>query len=44
LGKVGQLDAELLADGGFEVTGYDTRVARHGHPFMVEEVDVSLGV
>ena len=41
LGKVGLLAAELLADGGFEVTGYDTRVARHGHPFEIREVDVS---
>jgi saccharopine dehydrogenase-like NADP-dependent oxidoreductase len=41
LGKIGLLAAELLADGGFEVTGYDTRVARHGHPFVVKEADVS---
>lgn len=41
LGKIGLLAAELLADGGFEVTGYDTRAARHGHPFEIREVDVS---
>jgi saccharopine dehydrogenase (NAD+, L-lysine-forming) len=41
LGKVGLLAAELLVDGGFDVAGYDTRVARHGHPFEVRESDVS---
>jgi saccharopine dehydrogenase-like NADP-dependent oxidoreductase len=41
LGKIGLLAAELLADGGFEVTGYDTRVARHGHPLEIREADVS---
>jgi saccharopine dehydrogenase-like NADP-dependent oxidoreductase len=41
LGKVGLLAAELLADGGFKVTGYDTRIARHGHPFEIKVVDVS---
>jgi saccharopine dehydrogenase-like NADP-dependent oxidoreductase len=41
LGKIGLLAAELLAEDGFEVTGYDTRVARHGHPFEINEADVS---
>jgi saccharopine dehydrogenase-like NADP-dependent oxidoreductase len=41
LGKVGLLAAELLVDGGFDVKGYDTRIARHGHPFQIREADVS---
>jgi saccharopine dehydrogenase (NAD+, L-lysine-forming) len=41
LGKIGLLGAELLADSGFEVTGYDTRFPRHDHPFEVKAVDVS---
>ncbi len=41
LGKVGLLAAELLADGGFHVVGYDTRLARHDHAFDVKTVDVS---
>lgn len=41
LGKVGLLAAELLDDGGFEVTGYDNRVARHRHAFGIKEIDVS---
>jgi saccharopine dehydrogenase (NAD+, L-lysine-forming) len=41
LGKIGLLAAELLADSGFEVTGYDTRFPRHDHPFEVKAVDVS---
>lgn len=41
LGKVGLLAAELLADSGFTVTGYDTRIARHDHAFDVKTIDVS---
>ncbi|MEN8040589.1 MAG: saccharopine dehydrogenase C-terminal domain-containing protein, partial [Actinomycetota bacterium] len=43
LGKVGLLAAELLADSGFVVTGYDARTARHDHPFETRTVDVSDG-
>ncbi len=41
LGKVGLLAAELLVDGGFTVTGHDTRIARHDHRFDVKATDVS---
>lgn len=41
LGKVGLLAAELLADGGFTVTGYDSRIPRHDHPFEVKVAEVS---
>jgi saccharopine dehydrogenase-like NADP-dependent oxidoreductase len=40
LGKVGELVATLLADAGFEVTGYDAR-PRPGLGFGTKEVDVN---
>lgn len=43
LGKVGLLAAELLAESGFDVAGYDTRIARHDHPFEVAPLDVADG-
>ena len=39
LGKVGTLAAELLHDGGFDVTGLDVRQKRTKLPFPVEKAD-----
>jgi saccharopine dehydrogenase (NAD+, L-lysine-forming) len=39
LGKVGRLAAELLADGGFDVVGFDARPVP-GAPFSVRSIDV----
>ncbi|MBO6894812.1 MAG: saccharopine dehydrogenase NADP-binding domain-containing protein [Roseibium sp.] len=43
LGKVGTLASELLHEGGFSVTGFDTRTDRK-LPFETRQVDVSDGV
>ena len=40
LGKVGTLAAKLLHQGGFEVTGFDSRSPRETLPFAVETADV----
>ncbi|MBV6634006.1 MAG: saccharopine dehydrogenase NADP-binding domain-containing protein [Alphaproteobacteria bacterium] len=41
LGKVGHLAAALLADGGFEVTGFDKQAGGRDFPFPVKAVDLS---
>lgn len=41
LGKVGHLAAELLAEGGFEVTGFDQHTSGRDFPFAVKTADLS---
>lgn len=41
LGKVGALAARLLADAGFEVTGFDARLPKETLPYGIEAVDLT---
>ena len=40
LGKVGTLTAKLLHEGGFDVTGFDSRAPQEVLPFIVRRIDV----
>jgi len=41
LGKVGALAATLLHESGFQVTGFDSRIPKHDHPFNLQQSDIS---